>query len=203
MVAHNWGMTELIESALRTGANRYCAGRPPSADQEGAGVPNGWALGIEARSRALLNEGEISEPRFREAVERLSRARVHAELARVPLLYGEWLRRANRQADARRELTRAHKTGCPTRRSAPGCSSVPARSSTTCARSSPSSASARAASFTRPCPATRPARACNRYIAVGERARPRSASLVAFRRTGSALQREPGARFTAAQPSPA
>ena len=109
MVAHNWGMTELIESALRTGAIDIAQDALHRLTKKARACRTDWALGIEARSRALLNEGEISEARFREAVERLSRARVHAELARAHLLYGEWLRRANRRVDARSELTRAHK----------------------------------------------------------------------------------------------
>ena len=67
-----------------------------------------WVRGIQARSRALLGTGDIAERGFREALGYLGRARLHGELARVHLLYGEWLRQANRRADARRELTRAH-----------------------------------------------------------------------------------------------
>ena len=67
-----------------------------------------WALGVEARSRALLSEPDMAERGFREAVGHLSRAQVRAELARAHLLYGEWLRQANRRADARSELTLAH-----------------------------------------------------------------------------------------------
>ena len=73
-----------------------------------AGSSAEWALGIEARSRALLSTGDIAEREFREAVGHLSRARVHGELARAHLLYGEWLRQDGRRVDARRELTRAY-----------------------------------------------------------------------------------------------
>jgi DNA-binding CsgD family transcriptional regulator len=108
MVAHNWGMTELIESAVRTGRTDLAADALQRLTAKAQACRTDWALGIAARSRALLSTGDIAERGFREAVEHLGRARVHGELARAHLLYGEWLRRANRRIDARRELTLAH-----------------------------------------------------------------------------------------------
>jgi DNA-binding CsgD family transcriptional regulator len=108
MVAHNWGMIELIESAVRTGRIDLAADTHSRLAGKAQACRTDWALGLEARSRALLSTGDLAERGFREAVAHLSRARVHGELARAHLLYGEWLRQADRRADARRELTRAH-----------------------------------------------------------------------------------------------
>lgn len=66
------------------------------------------ARGIMARSRALVNEGEIAERLYQEGIERLGRTRLRPELARSHLLYGEWLRRAHRRVDARAQLRAAH-----------------------------------------------------------------------------------------------
>ena len=67
-----------------------------------------WAKGLETRSRALVSEGREAEQCYAEAVERLGRTPLRAELARAHLLYGEWLRRENRRLDARHQLHAAY-----------------------------------------------------------------------------------------------
>jgi ATP/maltotriose-dependent transcriptional regulator MalT len=108
MVAHNWGMIELIEAAARTDRADVAAEALERLTAKAHACGTDWALGIEARSRALLSEGDIAEDGFREAIAHLSQARVRGELARAHLLYGEWLGRDNRRADARSELTLAY-----------------------------------------------------------------------------------------------
>jgi DNA-binding CsgD family transcriptional regulator len=104
----NWALVELVEAAARSGSS------------DGASVAHGrlaemtrpsgsdWALGVEARSHALLADGGEAEDLYRESIERLGRTRVRAELARGHLLYGEWLRRERRRGDAREQLRTAH-----------------------------------------------------------------------------------------------
>jgi DNA-binding CsgD family transcriptional regulator len=70
-------------------------------------TPTSWALGIEARLRALLADGEVADSCYRESIERLGRTRIRAELARSHLLYGEWLRRQRRRGEARTQLRTA------------------------------------------------------------------------------------------------
>jgi ATP/maltotriose-dependent transcriptional regulator MalT len=71
-------------------------------------TPAEWALGIDARVRAMLSEGGAADRLYRESIMHLGRTRVRAELARGHLLYGEWLRRQHRRVDARAQLRMAH-----------------------------------------------------------------------------------------------
>jgi DNA-binding CsgD family transcriptional regulator len=103
-----WVLPELIEAAVRTGDPALAR---EALDQLAVSTQvacNDFALGIEARSRALLADGDEAERWYREAVERLGRTRLRPERARAHLVYGEWLRRENRRVDARAELRTAH-----------------------------------------------------------------------------------------------
>jgi DNA-binding CsgD family transcriptional regulator len=104
----NWGLTELIEAAARSGRTELAADAIDRLSTMTSASGTDWALGVEARSRALLSEGEAAERLYREAIERLGRTRVRLELGRAHLLYGEWLRRAARRRDARAHLRTAH-----------------------------------------------------------------------------------------------
>ena len=100
-------VAELAEAAARAGERRIAeralerltlSTRPSGSD---------WALAVEARSRALLSDGDAAERLYQDAIERLRRTRVRVQLARTHLLYGEWLRRERRRLDARDQLRTA------------------------------------------------------------------------------------------------
>ena len=103
-----WPTVELIEAAARSGATETAAGacKRFAAMTDASGTD--WALGLQARSHALLSEGEEAEHCYREAIARLGRTRMRVDLARAHLLYGEWLRRERRRSDAREQLRTAH-----------------------------------------------------------------------------------------------
>jgi DNA-binding CsgD family transcriptional regulator len=108
VVAENWGLSELVEPARRCGRPDLAADALNRLTTKAQATRTAWALGIEARARALLAGDAEAGRWFRMAIDHLGRSRARAELARTHLLYGEWLRREGRRLDARAELTVAH-----------------------------------------------------------------------------------------------
>jgi DNA-binding CsgD family transcriptional regulator len=100
-------LPELIEAAVRSGQQDVARSAFATlADRTTtAGTP--WALGIRARCQALLDDGSDTEAAHREAISQLGRSHAAVDLARAHLLYGQWLRRAKRRRDARRQLRTA------------------------------------------------------------------------------------------------
>jgi DNA-binding CsgD family transcriptional regulator len=99
---------ELAEAASRTGDVKLVRAALDWLSERTAVTPGDWSLGIQARVRAFLSDGEAAERLYRESIDRLGRTRLRAELARSHLLYGEWLRRERRRGDAREQLRTAH-----------------------------------------------------------------------------------------------
>jgi DNA-binding CsgD family transcriptional regulator len=103
-------LAELIEAATRCGAPERATHAFRRLTDVTRASGTDWALGIQARSRALLSCSEDAERAYHEAIDRLGRTRVRGELARAHLLYGEWLRREGRRLNAREQLRNAHET---------------------------------------------------------------------------------------------
>lgn len=103
-------LVELVEAASHLGRHAKVHEAFERIREVSQGSGTDWALGLEARCRALLAEGAAVEPAYHEAIVRLARTSARGELARARLMYGEWLRRARRRSEAREQLRVAHET---------------------------------------------------------------------------------------------
>jgi DNA-binding CsgD family transcriptional regulator len=103
-----WVLPELIEAAVRSGDSNLAATAFERLAERTRLSSSAWARGIEARSRALISEGDVAEDLYLEAITQLGGSRVVVHHARAQLIYGEWLRREHRRGDAREQLRAAH-----------------------------------------------------------------------------------------------
>jgi DNA-binding CsgD family transcriptional regulator len=103
-----FALVELVEAAARCDAPEAGGAALRRLAERVTASGTDWALGVLARSRALLSDGRAADSLYREAIERLERSRVAVHLARAHLVYGEWLRRENRRIDARAQLRTAY-----------------------------------------------------------------------------------------------
>lgn len=110
IVLHGWSLVELVEGAVRSGDRATAAAASEQLTELASLSGTEWALGADARSRALLQDGQAAEDLYAEAVDRLARSRISTQLARAQLVYGEWLRRQGRRVDARGPLRTAHES---------------------------------------------------------------------------------------------
>jgi DNA-binding CsgD family transcriptional regulator len=106
--AFGFALVELVEAGARSDAPEAAASALRRLEERTTASGTDWALGVLARSRALLSEGRAADLLYREAIERLERSRIAVHLARAHLVYGEWLRRENRRVDAREHLRTAY-----------------------------------------------------------------------------------------------
>jgi DNA-binding CsgD family transcriptional regulator len=102
-----WTLTELIEAAVRSGQPELANNALERIGETTRASGTDWALGVEARCRALLSHGDAAETLYLEGIERLGRTSIQVDLARAHLHYGEWLRRERRRRDAREQLRTA------------------------------------------------------------------------------------------------
>jgi DNA-binding CsgD family transcriptional regulator len=103
-----WGMIELVEAASRMGELEVAADAAARLDAIATSAGTEWALGVGARSLALVRPAGAAEELYRQSLDHLERCQMRVDLARAHLLYGEWLRRENRRVDARAHLRIAY-----------------------------------------------------------------------------------------------
>ncbi len=103
-----WALPELIEAAVRSEAAEIASEAFECLAERTRAADTTFATGLEARCRALISDDAVAEDSYREALDALDDTSMRMFYARAQLLYGEWLRRANRRVEARVQLETAH-----------------------------------------------------------------------------------------------
>lgn len=101
-------LVEMVEAAIRSGHRSAAQAALDELTERAAASGSDSALGLAARSRALIDDRPTAEAEYEVAIANLQRSPVVVYCARTHLVYGEWLRRQNRRTDARQQLRIAH-----------------------------------------------------------------------------------------------
>ena len=110
---HDFGLAgyllpELIEGASRCGQHAIAADAFGRLLERAEATQTPTALGMAALGKALLNDGDTANDDYLDPIVLLEHSPLVVCLARARLVYGEWLRRVNRRAEARIQLRIAH-----------------------------------------------------------------------------------------------
>jgi DNA-binding CsgD family transcriptional regulator/DNA replicative helicase MCM subunit Mcm2 (Cdc46/Mcm family) len=103
-----WALSELVEAAIKSDQRAVAATALGGLLPYTEGDQADWAIAIQARAQALLQDAPEAGPLFELSIEAFGRAGLRPDLARSHLLFGETLRRAGRRAAARQHLRTAH-----------------------------------------------------------------------------------------------
>jgi len=104
----NQALPLVVEAGVRSG-NRAAAERAfeeLTVCAQASGKP--WGLGLLARCRALMSEEDGAADDFQKSLGYLEQTLMRTDLMVTHLLFGEWLRRRNRQIEARLHLRKAY-----------------------------------------------------------------------------------------------
>ncbi|MFI1517619.1 helix-turn-helix transcriptional regulator [Kitasatospora cineracea] len=98
---------DLVEAAVRLRREERTAGPLAGFERWAARADRPWARALVHRCHALLAPDELAEDRYLAALAEHAEQPRPWEQARTELLYGEWLRRGRRKAEARAPLRSA------------------------------------------------------------------------------------------------
>lgn len=101
-------LPEVVEAAARVGDTETAERALERLAERAEASATPWALGMLARSKAILAAAPEAEGHYLTAIGLLVQTSLRVEVARTHLLYGQWLRRQKRRRDAQDQLSTSY-----------------------------------------------------------------------------------------------